>query len=239
MDKASRLFRFLKDFNQLKNPVVTDLAKQLWSLGLNSIPVIEEITSAFRTTISDASLILKVMRPVFDPCPAPPIGIIEWLEDGWFDIDNIEAKHLESRSTRISGPDHTEEYVIEKFEEDFERINVFDRWLEQRSAWITRQLPKIRGMEIYNDLFRLYSRVRNESESVEVVFGDGQLRYAAEERYFDHPVLLQPAVIRFNPDIPAFSFHREDEDASLYAPLLRVIPGINPGMLNPVFRDAE
>jgi len=43
MAEIINIFNFLKEFNELSNPVITEIDNQKWSLNISDIPVIDEI----------------------------------------------------------------------------------------------------------------------------------------------------------------------------------------------------
>jgi hypothetical protein len=62
---------------------------------------------------------------------------------------------------------------------------------KKRDAWIDTESPKEKGLHFYNELFSMYSRIKKEAENVELVLGDGLIRWRTENRTIDHPVLFQ------------------------------------------------
>jgi hypothetical protein len=85
-DRAKRLFQFLKAYAELKQPRVTAIGEEAWSLALRELPAHEAISLAVVESESEASpTLLCVTRAPVVPPPPPPPSIRDWLEDGWDD----------------------------------------------------------------------------------------------------------------------------------------------------------
>lgn len=47
MDKIINVFKYLKDYNTIRNPVITLVEKQEWSYNLKNLPTIDELWSIY------------------------------------------------------------------------------------------------------------------------------------------------------------------------------------------------
>ena len=45
MRKLKNIFKFLKDYNEIRNPVITDINGQYWHTSILDLPDIEDIYS--------------------------------------------------------------------------------------------------------------------------------------------------------------------------------------------------
>ena len=239
MAEIINIFNFLKEFNELSNPVISEIDNQRWSLSISDIPIIEEIRSVFLGSELDEMDYFEIRRPTVLPCPNPNEILIEWIKNDWkkVDIENIEiADRLPRQSLDENGELF---YTDELFTDNQIRVDAFNKWIEERKIWRDVQLPKYRGLDIYNKFFQLYSQMKMESESVELIMGDGNIRWYTAEKVIDHPVLLQKVFLRFDAHIPLFRVYCEEKKSELYTPMLRIIPSINQKMLSEIIMEVE
>ena len=239
MAQINSIFNFLKDYNELSNPVITEIDKQKWSMKLSDLPQIKELWSVYNIQDFDELKILEVKRPVLEPCPVPDGLIIEWLDGNWkkFSIENIQYKDVLVKE--ILNEEDNVEQIEEYFIDDENRKKVFEEWTGKRNNWRTVQIPKEQGLILYNNLFKLYSDMKKESESVELILGDGHIYWKTDIRIIDHPVLLQRVQLVFDPDKPSFIVKCDELKTELYTPMLRSIPTINQIMLSDIIQDIE
>lgn len=239
MAEILNVFNFLKEFNELSNPVITEIDKQKWNLSFIDIPVIDEIKSVFLGHEMDENEYFEVKRPTLLSCPKPHESLIEWIQNDWkkLSIETIDVK--ESISRESTDEEGKLVYLDEFFNEDPSRVEVFEDWIKSRNGWRKSELPKEKGLRLYNDLFQLYSEMKKDSESVELILGDGHIRWYTSDRVLDHPVLLQKVQLYFDAHVPLFKISCEEKKSDLYTPMLRVIPTINQKMLSDIILDID
>ncbi len=289
MAEINSIFNFLKDYNELSNPIITEIDKQMWSMKLLDLPKINEVWSVYKTLDFDGLKILEVERPILNPCPVPNELIIEWLEENWkkLNVDQINHKETISRFLKLyqyscgecnwkynpqvgdfignipylfdfnnisqdwvcpnckaekknfKKEQEIDCYKEEHFNEDENRQVILNKWIIERNSWIALESPKEEGLVLYNKLFKLYSDMKKESESVELILGDGHIYWRTDLRIIDHPVLLQRVQLAFNPEKPSFIVKCDELKTELYTPMLRIIPTINQSMLSEIISDIE
>lgn len=239
MDKIRNIFSFLKDYNGLLNPIITELDKQIRHYRFSDMPQIEELWSIYNVQDLGDSRILEIKRPNMSPCPFPDKMIKEWIQEEWQKLDIASISHkgkITNESVEENGEIiQTEEY----FADDEGRTKKFEEWLQKREDWRIREVPKREGLDLYNNLFELYSYIKRESESVELILGDGHIKWSTEGRCIDHPVLLQKVNLEFNPDRPSFIIKCDELKTELYTPMLRAISSINQSMIPDIIQEAE
>lgn len=71
------------------------------------------------------------------------------------------------------------------------------------------------------------------------MLGDGHIRWTTDERFINHPVLLQKVNLEFNSDKPSFIVKCDELKTDLYTSMLRIIPSINQSMLPDIIQEAE
>ena len=83
MAEVKSIFNFLKDYNGLLNPIVTEVYRQIWNYEILNAPQIEELWSIYHTQNLDELKILEIKRPDIKPCPPPDETIKEWIQEEW------------------------------------------------------------------------------------------------------------------------------------------------------------
>jgi very-short-patch-repair endonuclease len=239
MAQINSIFNFLKDYNELSNPVITEIDKQKWSLKISNLPHIKEVWSIYHVQDFSDLKILEVKRPMLAPCPPPSELIIEWIEGNWNDISAAIINHKEKIVEESEEEDGSITEIEEYFNENEERVNNYKEWIIKRNDWRKIELPKQQGLELYNSLFKLYSDIKKESESVELILGDGHIKWSTDSRIIDHPVLLQRVQLEFDSEKPSFIIKCDELKSEIYSPMLRVIPSVNQVMLSTVIQDVE
>lgn len=239
MSRISNVFKFLKEYNELSNPVITEIDKQKWYLKLTGLPHIKEVWSIYNVMDFENTKILEVGRPVLKPCPYPDEIILPWIKGDWKNLNLAKIDYHEKIVKEITDEAGNINQVEEYFHDVPERVFAFKRWLKKREDWRTTELPKKQGLDLYNDLFKLYSDIKREAESVELILGDGRIKWRTEERIIDHPAFLQKVQLEFNPNKPSFIIKCEELKIELYAPMLRIIETINQSMLSEVLQEVE
>ncbi len=233
------IFNFLKEFNELSNPVITEIDNQKWSLSISDIPLIDEIRSVFLGHEVCEMDYLEIKRPTLLPCPIPQESLIEWIKSDWkkLSVDKIEVT---DKLLRVSLDDNGNMvYKDELFIDDEARVDAYALWLSSRNSWRDIEVPKSKGLDLYNKLFQLYSEMKLESESVELMLGDGNIRWYTSERVIDHPVLLQKVFLDFDAHVPSFRVYCEENKSEIYTPMLRIIPSINQKMLSDIIMEID
>lgn len=242
MTQIKNVFNFLKNYNELLNPIITDINRQIWSYRILDAPIIDELWSIYQTEDLEQLKILEINRPELKSCPSPDEIIIEWLRGNWRSLDIYDIKYEEKKIfNRIEVKNNKEEIVeIEEcFIDDKARLNSYEKWNMERKKWLNTERPKRNGLNLYNSLFRLYSDIKRESESVELILGDGIITWNTLERTINHPVLLQRVNLKFNPDKPSFIIACDELETELYTSMLRAIPSINQSLLPEIIEEGE
>lgn len=239
MAQVMNIFNFLKAYNELSNPVITEIDKQRWSLDLTDIPVIDEIKSIFHGNELEELVFLKVEKPSLTACPKPDDSLLEWVENDWSRLSVSVIYHKDKLVREVQDDSGEVSYFEEFFMDNCNRVEEYEKWISRRELWREVEIPKEKGLTLYNKLFRLYSDMKKEAESVELILGDGIIRWHTEERLINHPVLLQKVILDFDPKKPMFMVRCEEIKTEIYSAMLRVITSINQKMLTDVMQDVE
>jgi very-short-patch-repair endonuclease len=247
LERARQLFQFLKAFSERRVPTKRTMGDQPWSLWLRMLPShpsvqvtapdspvsIEDKASAPASdgvASADAPLI-KVTRPKITNAPEPPAPIREFVVDGWADPHGSVSVRA-SRNVVVDG--NTE---IERFDADPVRPAAFDRWRQQWGVWAENERPARAAMATFERLYDLRARMEREGEGLELVLGDGRLRWRPQLGQIDHPVLLQRVELTFDPSGPEFEVNDAERPPELYSPLLQEAEALTSERLQQLRKD--
>lgn len=232
--RLKNLFEFLKAYNDLRTPVISDISKQIATLWLSSLPrhpsikLNEYLVDTKPKTEDDArgnDVLLEVTRPIMTPCPKPPEILSDWLIPGWTKIDQ-DVDVRKSRNIFVK----KDESSVEKFDEVIERKTAFDVWKKKRNAWIDNEKSTWEAIKFFERVYELYGQMEREGERIELLIGEGLLECSDKTAgNFRHPVLLQRLELEFRPEKkqPQFIFRRREQSPELCLDFLRVLPGID------------
>ena len=239
MSEIVNVFKFLKEFNELQNPVITEITNQKWSLDILEIPVIDEIRNVFWGHELDELDFLEIRRPTILPCPSPPEELLGWIKNDWKKL-SIEIIDFEEKLSREIWDDNGDKSILDElFTQNMTRVEASHNWISIRSQWLESEVPKDEGLKIYNKLYELYSDMQKEAESVELILGDGNIRCKTAKRIIDHPVLLQKVFLSFDTSIPSFRIYCEEKKSEIYTPMLRMIPSVNQKLLADIMSEID
>ena len=212
-DRLLKLFEFLKAYVDLRYPPVKEIREQMRTLWLQDLPQHSSI-EVFGGTIQpgehseDSDVILRVTRPELTNCPAPPIGIAEWIKSGWQNIDDSADFH-----TSRNIPEKGGQARVERFEEVPQRIVQFNRWQQQRAEWRENEEPARKALAVFQSGYEWFGIHEREAERIEILVADGLLNCSDERGVFNHQVLLQRLELEFYPEkrSPQFVFRKREQ----------------------------
>lgn len=241
LERTRQLFRFLKAYSARRTSLKRTLDEHEWSQKLRSLPdhpsiVIGEVLLNTGSNANDegrGAALLTVRRPRLSDPPAPPAILVEWLVKGWQDPFH-QPRTLPERPVKRNGAT-----VVETFDEDPGRTRAIVEWRQEWETWAKAELPARHAMHAFEALYKLHNRIQLESERVELILGDGQLRWQKGNEYIDHPVLLQRVQMEFDPTVPELRIVDADRAPELYTALLERCEDLTPQRLNYLRRDLE
>jgi very-short-patch-repair endonuclease len=237
-NKVNNLFRFLKQYSNVKNPTIMDINSQYWYRWLKDIPVHEKIKNNIHKEYDDSDILLTVGKPEFTECPRPPLELKEWLENGWSKFDK-EIKIKKSIDKMKKDPKTGEEKLVKiNFSDDEKRILELKSWNTKRIIWSKKEKITHDVDNVFNRLYTLYSTLKKESEAMELIFGDGILE-CEDRKKIHHPILLQKVDLIFDSDIPEFRIEVSDKNPELYKNIFTLVPDSNMELLLEIYKEFE
>lgn len=230
--RLTQTFKFLKELNEIRNPVQRDLAGvdvmhiDAWPLH----PCIHvrrgDRPEGETTTANDSppEPLIRIRRPALTLCPKPPEILQDWLMPGWQDAD-IGLRMLEARN--VCGEE--EQTLTIRFEDDPDRAAALSEWIEVRDHWAEAERPTLAARKLFEKVHALWTLMQREGDRFELVIADGML--GVDEESIKHPVLIQRLNFEFDPAVPEFRFQTGTDRVELHRPLLRLVPSVEAQMI--------
>ena len=241
-ERTRQVFRFLKAYAERTTPIVRSLNAYEWSYRLRSLPKFPGIElgtvslassgAATPDTATDRPL-LTLRRPRITRPNAPPGVVREWVLDGW--DDPAERPSVRPSMNVRRGVT----WVTEDFSADADRLSAWTQWLRYWDGWAEAERPAREALRVFEAFYSLRVRLQRESETRELVLGDGRLLWQTAAGAVDHPVLLQRVEIEFDSSGPELRIVDADRPPELYSALLQDADGSSPVDLNAFRRDLE
>lgn len=245
IERGRQVFRFLKAFAERNEPIRRVLSEELWTLRLCELPEHPAIAlgevqlgtgdgPSSMEELQDDTPLLRVRRPKLTAAPPPPSILLDFLQPGWKRCDG-EIEVLPTRNVLRDG-----ETVTESFVADPARVAALEEWRTRWGAWAEAERPAMRAMRVFERLYELRGRIEREGEEVELILGDGRLRWRQPEGVVDHPILLQRVELEFDPSgEPEFRVLDADRPPELYSALLVGGEALPPEQLNRLRQELQ
>lgn len=239
--RLTKVFKFLKALNELRNPVPRDLSAYAQILWIDKWPVhptiiVQRGDREEREDDADVDVemepTIRVQRPWLTPCPNPPNVLADWLKPTWQSVD-AEVEVLESRNF-ISKDKAT---VTVRFADNSERVEALNVWSATRERWAAAERPAIVARQLFERVHELWTTMQREGDRVELVLAEGML--CEETQLVRHPILLQRINFEFDPAVPEFRFSTGTEKVELHRALLRLLPTIDARMIAHFDKELE
>ena len=180
MDK---LFQFLKEFNKLKQKPRLDIdsfEKVLWFYRIPNEKECYSIIHNFNFENVDFDKWIEIKKPKRKPFPAPPQEIIPWLKEDTLNKYTIQPQFhnyiLESSNQNHSMSSEEEKNERVLLEDCPEIKEVFNNYLNQKwLSWSEEEKRLLPVLEVYNDLYKIYKKNKDQGEVYQIVLSLGFL----------------------------------------------------------------
>ena len=215
--RVRQIFRFLKDFNALKNPLIRQLSEEAWVLKLTDLPQHPGLWFRGRDAAqgdersNDKNLLLSIRRPTLEPPPAIEDVLLGWVQGPFNDPLVEKISNLPRRELTNAGG----EAVVEEFDSSPKRVEAFDLWSRKWRIWAAEQGPARQTLELFNRLYELRGRIEREGESVQLLAGQGMLVWARAEGDVRHPIVTQRLELTFLADDAEFQVRETEQPPEL------------------------
>lgn len=239
-ERLVQTFKFLKELNELRNPVPRDVSGadvmriDTWP----SHPCVQvrrgDRTEDDVTDTAELEMepLIRIQRARLTPCPSLPAILDGWLKPGWQSVD-ADAQVLEWRN--FQGKDRRSNTAA--FTDDRKRVDAFTEWTGVRAQWAEAERVAIVARQLFERMHALWTMMQREGDHVELVLADGMLSVPAHG--IQHPVLLQRLNLDFDPALTEFRLTVGTEPVELHRALLRLAPSIEARMIAHFDNDLE
>lgn len=239
-----QLFQYIKQYHHLESPPKLQWQAYEWKLGLHTLPQAPEIERGDARLGEDEEspeFLLRVRRPApAVPCPEPPEVLSDWLKEGWNRADRaLEVVPEKS----FPHPERPYETLTVRYADDPSREAAWRGWASRRDDWAAAERLRKAVDEQFTKLYELHGRLKRESDAVELVLGDGHLRWqvaqGAKTHTIEHPLILQRAVLEFDPDRVQFTVRDAETPPELAGQILAQLTSVDAHHLQEIRSDFE
>jgi len=189
VDRAQRLFLYLRELANLRSKTVRDLNDYEQAIWLADFPDGTPATSAFDVHDDDERLIswLEVDRVHLPELPDPPVELLPWL-----DRPGIRRYELD------------EPPLVEPGEGTVMPEDILDRYVEyvdqMWEPWALATRERMPSYKFYESLFRMSERRQRLGEVYELLVGLGLVAWHRNNQRICRHLVTTPAEISIDPD---------------------------------------
>ena len=225
-DAIQRIFKFLIELEQIRKKPPASLRDHLWSQALAELPDHPAVRLELGDEEEGTGFRLHLGRPAVEPCPAPPDDLSLWLQSGW---------RNPLHDVQLRGPDEDEGPVPEA------AAAQLLLWSPRRAAWAERERSAAQAQRLFDRAYeKVFKEVDRESESFELLLADGLMTGVDQKgRSIQHPILVQPLEISFDPITRSLEIVEGDGNPRLLGSLLRSMPGVEGESLQVAVRQVR
>lgn len=224
-DRLIKVFQFLQELDQLRNPVARylDTGNLLHPDQWDEYPGIDVLKGdpaedTATEEVVEMEPIIRIRRVPPTSCPPHPNILKGWIKPGWRDSLKELNYH---KSLNFALPDGEENIV--NFEDDAERVIAFNEWRKIRNRWAEKERPGAHARNIYKAAYDLYEKVTSDEDSVEIILADGMLKISESD--IRYPMLMQRANLEFDSQVRELRFYTGINKVEMPFSLLRQMNG--------------
>lgn len=239
-EKVINLFQYIREVYASKYNVVTDIRRENWNQFLDEVPIhTEYIRCPFLDTSNtdgmEENIILEVIKPELEPCPKIPAYLEPWVSTDW----KIASNQLTFKDKIVQNG------KVVTFKEFFgnagHQKELYD-WMQKRTDW-TKELVKQKKPEnvdrFFRDLWNQYEFLKQNSQSFELMIGQGILEYKQDEDTILYPILLKKISMKFDAENGIICVVDTDTKSELNVELLKKLENVDEEFIKTVAKDLD
>lgn len=244
-EKAICLFEYIKELNRLKQKVILNVRDHPCFFTISELPDFPEYIKIYycdrlneeneenEENIDD--ILLSIQKPEFEDCPLPDAIFTDWLLPGWMKFESeVKVKEKIKRGNpekydfqRSNGEKLVVENVlIERFDDNIERVNAYKEWLEKRDIWVDRQKIIEKTQKWFAILYDIYFELLRNSETEEIIVANGMLIDNKNSK-IKHPILTHRVRITYDATKNVIAIRNTEDSSKLYSELFQEMEDIN------------
>lgn len=251
-EKVTKLFTYIKELYAQKYQVISDISEQEWVKFISDILIDDKniIVNYMDRTDDEAEsdseniILLQVTKPEFEKPLTLPDELRGWVKNGWDRFDRPLEKVIEKliedteQNTLPKGENAENSrnlFNTEFFDSDNLRIDTFITFNKERNAWVKRQKRINKTRNLFNELHLRHIDLERESETIELMVGQGMLSCKTEDNIsIQHPLLLKKVSMQFDALNNIISIIDTNSSPEIYTMLLQKINYINHSTLSEI-----
>ena len=231
-DKGISLFKYLKEMYQQKITTVSDISNQLWYKFIDDIPRDEKnihinyLDQIERDEISDLEVILKVKKPEYTVCPVLNEELLGWIDSKNYKSFRENVSPVEEIVIKADNESEDDVHIL--FYDNVDRVKIFENWKVLRDKWVVEQKKIQETRTFFKDLYYQYRQLQNESETIEMMIGQGCLVCKSDlSKNVKHPILLKRIVLNFDAQNNIIYVLNSEKPSELYSSFLQELDFVN------------
>jgi very-short-patch-repair endonuclease len=238
--RFGQVVEYLRALDQVRNPVRRSVDEHPWSYWLRDLPPHPSIRRGVvleGATGDDAGddFVLRVRRPTTTSGPPVPADLEAWISvadrsDPDSAIDVYESVNVRDRDG--------EAYLVH-LSDDPRRVEALAAWRRTWDEWAANERPTRRALRVFEQLYQLHGQLEREGEQVELVLGDGVLRWSRPDARIHHPLVLQRVQLEFSPEVPEFVVRESEQPVELYSAVFRGVGDVDGASLSHCQKELE
>ena len=246
-DKAISLYQYIRELTALKQRIILNISEYPWTYAVADLPSsAQHIKICYRDRVEseeapvDGNILLRVHKPEFQKCPLPDAELYEWLREGWDSFKNdVALRESIERSSKKGPPvvqislfqDDSESHassdvIIERFDENKERVESYNTWKQLRDDWVQAQKIIDYTRQLFTKLYQVHIDLERESETLELVAANGFIR-DRDNPALNHPIITRRVRTHFDAISNTVSIEDGEVETELNTTLFQNIENIN------------
>jgi very-short-patch-repair endonuclease len=247
-DRIVRLFKYVAEYHQMRNPAVRQLSSYDWRLRLADIPDHDSIELLSRVHAEESAegaepvdepsterILLKCRRPKTTEPPEPPAELDGWLGRDWEDC-LIQPEPIPSRNENAA---ETGETAVVRFTDDGGRVDALLKYRSTWDVWAIAERTTVAAGKVFESLYDLQGRLRRDGERYELIISDGLITWARDDGGITHPVLFRTTRLDFDATVPEFRIVETSATTEFYGSLFRGMPDLSGELIGTLNSDLE
>ncbi|NDO45667.1 AAA domain-containing protein [Clostridium sp. MD294] len=239
-EKAINLFQYIREVYASKNNVMIDIKKESWHQFLDEIPIhTQYIKCPFLDTSNtddiEKNVILEVIKPELDPCPKIPAYLEPWISLDW----KVASNQLTFKDKIIQ---NGKTVTFQEFFGNVEHQKELYDWMQKRADWVkdlAKQKKPEKVDEFFRNLWNQYEFLKQNSQSFELMIGQGILEYQQNENNIFYPILLKKVLMTFDIKDNVIRVIDTDTKSQLNVKLLKNLEIMNEEIIETLVKDLD
>ncbi len=246
-EKAISLYQYIRGLTALKQRIISNISDYPWAYAIADLPTgTQHIEIYYRDRVeteeapADGNILLRVHKPEFQKCPLPDEELYEWLKEGWDSFRNeVTLRETIERTPKKKPfifqtslfPDDSEssaspEAIIERFDENEERVEAYNNWKQLRDDWVQAQIIIDHTRQLFTKLYQVHIDLERESETLELVAANGFIR-DRDNAVINHPIITRRVRTHFDAISNTVSIEDVEVETELNTTLFQSMANIN------------